>query len=113
MRVSLARSLTMNPRLFLFDEPFGALDEITRQRLNEELLGLFAHKRFAAIFVTHSVSEAVYLSNRILVMSARPGRILEEFSVPFSLPRPRELRFESQYAKLVAAVARVLAAGSG
>jgi NitT/TauT family transport system ATP-binding protein len=90
MRVSLARSLTMNPTLFLFDEPFAALDEITRQRLNEELLRLFVQKQFAAIFVTHSVSEAVYLSNRVLVMSARPGRILKEIGVPFGLPRQRE-----------------------
>jgi NitT/TauT family transport system ATP-binding protein len=111
MRVSLARSLTREPRLFLFDEPFGALDEVTRQRLDEELLRLFIHKRFAAMFITHSVSEAVYLSNRVLIMSARPGRILEEFVVPFAFPRAG-LRFESRYAEVVAALARVLRGGS-
>src|SRR5258708_26610471 len=67
MRVSLARALTMRPRIFLFDEPFGALDEITRERLNGELLGLFARERFAGLFVTHSVSEAAFLASRVLV----------------------------------------------
>ena len=76
MRVSLARSLTLAPGLFLFDEPFGALDEITRERLNDELIGLFSSQRFGALFITHSVSEAVYLSTRVAVMSPRPGRIV-------------------------------------
>jgi NitT/TauT family transport system ATP-binding protein len=98
MRVSLARALTMRPRIFLFDEPFGALDEITRERLNGELLGLFERERFAGLFVTHSVSEAAFLASRVLVMSARPGRIVAEIGVPFGYPRPTELRFDPDFA---------------
>jgi NitT/TauT family transport system ATP-binding protein len=100
MRVSLARALTMRPRIFLFDEPFGALDEITRERLNGELLGLFERERFAGLFVTHSVSEAAFLASRVLVMSPRPGRILAEIEVPFAYPRPAELRFEPEFARI-------------
>jgi NitT/TauT family transport system ATP-binding protein len=100
MRVSLARALTMRPRIFLFDEPFGALDEITRERLNGELLDLFERERFAGLFVTHSVSEAAFLASRVLVMSPRPGRIVAEIAVPFSYPRPTELRFEPDFANV-------------
>src|SRR5438445_1628934 len=100
MRVSLARALTMRPRIFLFDEPFGALDEITRERLNGELLGLFARERFAGLFVTHSVSEATFLASRVLVMSPRPGRIVAEIDVPFGYPRPTELRFAAPVARV-------------
>ncbi len=94
MRASLARSLVLEPDVFLFDEPFGAVDEITRERLNDEVIALFQRKRFAALFITHSISEAVFLSTRVLVMSARPGRIVGEFDVPFAYPRPPDLRFE-------------------
>lgn len=104
MRVSLARALTMRPRIFLFDEPFGALDEITRERLNGELLGLFERERFAGLFVTHSVSEAAFLASRVLVMSPRPGRIVAEIAVPFSYPRPPELRFDPQFAQVAGQV---------
>lgn len=112
MRLSLARALTMEPALFLFDEPFGALDEITRQRLNMELLRLFTQKRFAAVFVTHSVSEAVHLSNRVLVMSARPGRIIAEFHVPGDLSKRCESRYETPYMEVAAAVSRALRGAS-
>jgi NitT/TauT family transport system ATP-binding protein len=100
MRVSLARSLTMHPHIFLFDEPFGALDEITRERLNTELLGLFERERFAGLFVTHSVNEATFLASRVMVMSPRPGRIVSEIAVPFGYPRPSELRFEADFAAI-------------
>ncbi len=100
MRTSLARSLTLEPEIFLFDEPFGALDEITRERLNDELLKLFRAREFAALFITHSVAEAVFLSTRVVVMSGRPGRIVAEIDVPFDYPRSPELRYTAEFAEL-------------
>ena len=100
MRVSLARSLVLEPDVFLFDEPFGALDEMTRERLNDELLQLFADRRFAALFITHSVAEAVFLSTRVVVMSPRPGRILGDVAVPFGYPRLPELRYSEEFGKV-------------
>jgi NitT/TauT family transport system ATP-binding protein len=100
MRCSLARTLTLNPPLFLFDEPFGAVDEITREHLNEETQRLFVSEGFAGLFITHSISEAVFLSTRVLVMSARPGRIVAEFDVPFTYPRNPDLRFQPEFARL-------------
>jgi NitT/TauT family transport system ATP-binding protein len=111
MRTSVARALTTKPPLFLLDEPFGALDEITRGTLNEELMRLFVSERFAAIFITHSISEAVYLSSRVLVMSPRPGRILAEVDIPFSYPRSPELRFEPDFARLSGEVSHALRKG--
>ena len=108
MRASLARSLVLQPRVFLFDEPFGALDEITRERLNDELLRLFQHEGFAALFITHSVSEAVYLSTRVAVMSPRPGRLVKEFPVPFVYPRTQDLRYEPEFAALSGEISRAL-----
>ena len=100
MRASLARTLTLKPPLLLFDEPFGAVDEITREHLNEETLKLFQQERFAGLFITHSISEAVFLSTKVLVMSARPGRIVASFDVPFDYPRSPELRFDPVFAEL-------------
>jgi NitT/TauT family transport system ATP-binding protein len=100
MRCSLARSLVLQPKVFLFDEPFGALDEITRERLNDELIRLFLSERFAGLFITHSISEAVFLSTRVIVMSSRPGRIIGDYAVPFAFPREHELRYDPEFAEL-------------
>jgi NitT/TauT family transport system ATP-binding protein len=108
MRASLARSLVMQPKVFMFDEPFAAVDEITRERLNDELMRLFARESFAGLFITHSIYEAVFLSTRVLVMSARPGRIIGEYQVPFPYPRQPELRFEPEFAELAGEVSRTL-----
>ncbi|MDT3438211.1 MULTISPECIES: ABC transporter ATP-binding protein [unclassified Pseudofrankia] len=112
MRTSLARALTLDPRLFLFDEPFGAIDEITRERLNGELLRIFSGSRFAGLFVTHSIAEAVFLSSRVVVMSARPGRIIGEFAVPFPYPRTPRLRAEAEFAALTGQIGECLRGGA-
>lgn len=108
MRASLARTLTMSPPVFLFDEPFGAVDQITRENLNEETQKLFLLEGFACLFITHSISEAVFLSTRVLVMSARPGRIVAEYAVPFDYPRTPELRFDPDFARLSGEVSLAL-----
>jgi NitT/TauT family transport system ATP-binding protein len=108
MRVSLARTLTLKPPVFLFDEPFGAVDEITREHLNEETLKLFERERFAGLFITHSISEAVFLSTRVHVMSARPGTLVASFDVPFSYPRSPDLRFDAAFGALSRDVSHAL-----
>ncbi|WP_438483459.1 ABC transporter ATP-binding protein [Oleiharenicola lentus] len=108
MRVSIARALTLSPQLLLLDEPFGALDEMTRNRLNEELLALRERSRFTALFVTHSVAEAVFLSNRIFVMAANPGRFHAEVKVDFAYPREPELRGSPEFQTKVNEVTRLL-----
>lgn len=101
MRVSLARALATKPDLLLLDEPCGALDDITREMLNEELLRLWAAHRWTAVFVTHNLAEAVYLSQRVLVMSRRPGQIVSDLAVPFPYPRSPELRASHDFGRLL------------
>jgi NitT/TauT family transport system ATP-binding protein len=98
MRVSLARALVTDPDILLMDEPFAALDEITRFRLNNDLLSLWRDLRKTVVFVTHSVFESVYLSQRVIVMTARPGRIHAEFRIDTSEPRGEEFRTSADYA---------------
>ena len=108
MRVSIARALSVSPRIMLLDEPFGALDEMTRDHLNEELLAIRQQLAWSAFFVTHSVAEAVFLSNRILVFSANPGRLHDEIRVDFPYPRTEETRESGPYQRLVAEVSKIL-----
>ena len=109
MRVSIARALVTRPQILLLDEPFGALDEITRQRLNEELLRLWQEDHWTSLFVTHNVSEAVFLSQRVLVMSARPGRILADIPIPFPYPRSPYLRSAPEFIRIANGISRQLA----
>jgi NitT/TauT family transport system ATP-binding protein len=109
MRVSIARALVTRPRVLLMDEPFAALDEITRQRLNDDLLALQAEERFSVLFVTHSVFESAYLSDRVVVMSPRPGRIRAEVPVTLARPRTLETRLGPDYAAICREVSARLA----
>ncbi len=112
MRVSLARALAAHPRLLLMDEPFGALDEISRQRLNGELLRICALAGWTVLFVTHNVFEAVFLSSRILVMSPRPGRIIQEVPVDLPYPRLPAIRTNPEYTRIIGQVIRLLGSTS-
>jgi len=108
MRASLARTLVLDPSVFLFDEPFGAVDEITRERLNDEVISLFGQQQFAALFITHSISEAVFLSTKVLVMSARPGKIVASFDIPFAYPRVPDLRFDPEFGRISSEISHAL-----
>ena len=109
MRASIARALVTDPDLLLLDEPFAALDEITRMALNDDLLRLWEGRRTTVVFVTHSVFESVYLSTRIAVMTGRPGRIFTELPVELPQPRERVLRTSPEYAAICATVSNALA----
>ena len=108
MRVSIARALSVTPKILLLDEPFGALDEMTREHLNEELLVIRQLQAWTAFFVTHSVAEAVFLSNRLFVLSANPGRLHRELRIDLPYPRTAETRQSREYQQLVAEVSRLL-----
>src|SRR5215218_3370633 len=109
MRVSLARALVTDPDILLLDEPFAALDEITRFRLNNDLLDLWRTLHKTVIFVTHSVFESVYLSQRVVVMTARPGRLAAEFRIATAAPRGEEFRTSAEYAAYCREVSSALA----
>jgi NitT/TauT family transport system ATP-binding protein len=116
MRVSIARALVTEPRLVLMDEPFAALDEITRFKLNNDLLTLWQELRPTVVFVTHSVFESVYLSQRIVVMTSRPGRVFAEVAVPAPYPRDERFRTSADYAgfcrKVSEALSKAMAEGA-
>jgi NitT/TauT family transport system ATP-binding protein len=112
-RVSIARALSFDPALLLMDEPFGALDEMTRERLNMELLRIWEKSGSTIVFVTHSIPEAVFLSTRVVVMSARPGRVADTIDVDLPQPRTAATREEARFFELVTEVREALAAGHG
>jgi NitT/TauT family transport system ATP-binding protein len=113
MRVSIARALVTEPRILLMDEPFAALDEITRHKLNDDLLALWARERFTVVFVTHSVFESVYLSERIVVMAARPGRVIADIRTGAAFPRDASFRTSADYAEACRVVSGKLAEAIG
>jgi NitT/TauT family transport system ATP-binding protein len=100
MRLSLARSLVLDPQYILLDEPLSAVDELTREVLQEELYGMWARDKFTAILVTHNIAEAVYLSNKVVIMSPRPGKITDVVDIPFKKRTP-DIRTKPQFSKLV------------
>ncbi|MET3579513.1 NitT/TauT family transport system ATP-binding protein [Mesorhizobium robiniae] len=108
MRVSIARAMVTKPRVLLMDEPFAALDEITRFKLNNDLLELWQDERFTVVFVTHSVFESVFLSNRVVVMAARPGRVFREIAIDAPYPRNEAFRTSPAYAALCRQASDVL-----
>jgi len=112
-RVSIARALSFHPQLLLMDEPFGALDEITRERLNAELLNIWSHTKTTIVFVTHSIPEAVFLSTRVVVMSARPGRITQVIPIDLAQPRGMETRELPRFYELVTQVREALRGSEG
>ncbi|MDQ4109082.1 MAG: ABC transporter ATP-binding protein [Actinomycetota bacterium] len=112
-RVAIARALALQPAILLMDEPFGALDEMTRERMNSEVLRIWEQTGTTIVFVTHSIPEAVFLSTRVVVMSARPGRITRVIDVPLPHPRNEETREDPRYFRVVTEVREALRAGGG
>jgi NitT/TauT family transport system ATP-binding protein len=108
MRASLARTLVTDPSLLLLDEPFAAVDEFARESLNDDLLAMFASAKFSAVFVTHSITEAVYLSQRVIIMSPRPGSIAHEIQIPFEYPRTPALRYSAEFATCCGEIAALM-----
>jgi NitT/TauT family transport system ATP-binding protein len=108
MRTSVARALVTRPQLLMLDEPFAALDEITRNRLNDDLLSLWRQRQWTGLFITHSVFESVYLSTRVLVMSPRPGRVVDEIAVDLPEPRTADTRTNARYMELCRRVSHAL-----
>jgi len=109
MRVSIARALITKPELLLMDEPFGALDEMTRSRLNSDLLDLWQQKQWTVLFVTHNIYEAVYLSNRVVVMASRPGRVVADLPIDMSYPRTEAFRTTPSFNAYCHQISRALA----
>ena len=112
MRTSIARALVTEPDLLLMDEPFGALDEITRGRLDRDIRELWARRQLTVVFVTHSIYEAVFVSTRVLVLSARPGRSVGEVRIDEPHPRAEAFRLSERYARWCRQLSELLAAGS-
>lgn len=108
MRVSIARALSTNPTMLLLDEPFGALDDITRNKLNDDLLQFWSQQRWTVLFVTHNIYEAVYLSNRVIIMAARPGRAIADIKIDVPSPRTEEFRRSFVYGEYCQQVADAL-----
>lgn len=103
-RVAIARALSMEPEILLMDEPFSALDEFTRERLNEELLSIWSKVQNTVVFVTHSIPESIFLSDRVFVLSPHPGRLSTVVDIPLARPRTREMRSSPQFYELIAQI---------
>lgn len=112
MRVSIARGLVTRPKVLLMDEPFGALDEITRNKLDSDLLDLWQEQKLTVVFVTHSIQEAVFLSQRVIMMAARPGRVVDDIRIETSMPRDDEFRVSQAFTQYAQQLQRGLFAAS-